>query len=1028
MNTNLHLAPVILWMAVLLGARPLGARAERPTVEQQAAAWLGDVRLPAKNYVEDGSFEYGERWAWFEHKTGGVESGTAATGKNAFHMVGNDPHRHFYYHQYDVPLETGKTYTLSAMLKTRGLSKARCEHGVLFLCNYGWEADSINLPAPQATMGWTRVSKTFVAPPTKSRADGKPSYTLTIYWPPKSVGEFWLDDIQIEQGDSSTAFSEVYVGDGIKALEQLKRLVAQIFATQASLGEFPTSDLTRSLAQEVAAILAEAAAVRDDLKRLDKLPNAARQALPKRVEAAAIRLAHVRTVVWTCSAYTPLRDVALPKARPDKLEIAITCLKGEHRDFGLNVANLTPNGYPSRLIPSALHNESLAWWVSPDRWMTGYSAPRMRGFSKPTETFTDALPELDGGGIFYVEPAGISQAIVSIDTRELLPGQYTGTIGVASLIDPANRQEIAIKLRVLPQSLLPLTKVDIVECFGHTPYAWEAMMQLGVNTFDLEASWMDLEFNDDGSLKRSDFSRIDENIRQALARVPDARFVTFSGQGIFEFLERRYSWKVQEPRFQRAFKAWIKTLADHLAALRVAPARLIVETYDEPGEGDFAAGTLMAQWIRQVHPAIQTQYYVTGIERDEGWKRNALAHTIVGPIVGSCTPENMQFLKSLGKKLWLYDCQADGESFNPTAYYRLMPWTCRKYGVAGWGHFSWFNSAHGFQRGYRPWDGVETQNLVYPAADGRGMVISRRFLAERAGQEDYQVLDALEAAMTAAAKKPAVVEANRKYIEQVYDRALSLSPRERGYQTHITPGTSAELLDQIRQEIVARIATLLPPPDELAVTLDARNILSVHTPGAGTLRVRYLVGGKLPWHSQQRPVGAGDTKLALETTGEINRCLVDFTDRAGRVSAGTPLIIPRIGVDSTSPSYSPRTLNDGLRVAAVKFEPEAAWISAPTAVEHWVQMDLGPPRSVSQVALFWMTLTGLPQKTMVQYADEAGAWKPVSATPIFRPATGAVEIVRFSPVTTSRLRVLQAPNGGGNGGPSLMGLSEVEVR
>jgi hypothetical protein len=1028
MNTNLQVAPVILWTAICLGGHPLGARAERPTVEQQAVAWLGEVRLPTKNYVQDGSFEFGQRWVWFEHKTGGVENGTAATGKNAFHMIGNDPNRHFYFHQYDVPLETGKTYTLSAMLKTNGLSKARCEHGVLFLCNYGWEADSISLPAPQTTMGWTRVSKTFVAPRTKPRADGKPTYTLTIYWPPKSEGEFWLDDIQIEEGDIPTAFSDAYVGDGIKALEQLKRLAAQIFATQESLGEFQPSDLIQTLTQEVAAILGQAEALRDDIKQMDKLSKSAREALVNRVEAVSIRLAKVRTVVWSGSAYTPLKDVAMPKARPKKLEIAITCLKGEHRDFAVNVANLTPKGYPSRLIVSDLHNESLAWWVSPDRWMTGYSAPRMRGFSKPAEVFTDALPELDRGGIFYVEPAGISQAIISIDTSTLLPGQYTATISVASLVDAANRQEIAIKVHVLGQALLPLTKVDIVECFGHTPYAWEAMMQLGVNTFDLEASWMDVEFNDDGSLNRSEFSRIDENIRHALAHVPDARFVTFSGQGIFEFLERRYGWKVQEPRFKKAFKAWIRALVDHLGTLKVASSRMVIETYDEPGEGDFAAGTRMAQWIRQVDPAIQTQYYVTGIGRDKGWRNNALAHTIVGPIVSSCTPENMQFLKSLGRKLWVYDCQADGESFNPTAYYRLMPWTCRKYGVTGWGHFSWFNSAHGFGRGYRPWDGVETQNLVYPALDGRGMVISRRFLAQRAGQEDYQLLDALDTAMAKARKEPASIETNRKYLEEVYDRALSLSPRDRGYQTHIKSGTSADLLDRIRQDVVERIETLLPAPRELAMTLDATNTLSVHMPDTGTLRVRYLVNGKLPWQAQQRQVVAGDTKLALETMGEVNRCLVDFTDQAGRVSAGTPLVIPRIRVDSTSLPYSPRSLNDGLRVAAVKFEPDAAWISAPTAVEHWVEMNLGRSRSVSQVTLFWMTFTGLPQKTMVQYADEAGTWKPVSATPVFRPAAGAMEIIRFSPVTTSKLRVLQAPNGGGNGGPSLMGLSEVEAR
>ncbi len=186
--------------------------------------------------------------------------------------------------------------------------------------------------------------------------------------------------------------------------------------------------------------------------------------------------------------------------------------------------------------------------------------------------------------------------------------------------------------------------------------------------------------------------------------------------------------------------------------------------------------------------------------------------------------------------------------------------------------------------------------------------------------------------------------------------------------------------------------------------------------------------GKLPWRAEQRQVPAGDTQLVLATTGEVNRCLVDFTDRAGRVLAGTPLIIPQIRVDSTSPSYSPRPLNDGLRLAAVKFEPDAAWISAPTATEHWVELDLGRSRSVSQVTLFWMTMTGLPQKTMVQYADEVGNWRPVSATPTSRPAAGAVDNDPIFARDDQQAPRPTGPHGGGLGGPSLMGLSEVETR
>ena len=118
---------------------------------------------------------------------------------------------------------------------------------------------------------------------------------------------------------------------------------------------------------------------------------------------------------------------------------------------------------------------------------------------------------------------------------------------------------------------------------------------------------------------------------------------------------------------------------------------------------------------------------------------------------------------------------------------------------------------------------------------------------------------------------------------------------------------------------------------------------------------------------------------------------------------------------------------DGIRIAAAKFEPGLAWVSSGEAVEHWVEIDVGQPRQLAQVSLWWMTFTGLPARTQVCWLD-GDAWKPVSATPDWRPAAAAVEHLRFEPVLTRRLRVRQAPGGGGRGGPNLMGLSEVEVR
>ncbi|MFA5864082.1 MAG: discoidin domain-containing protein [Phycisphaerae bacterium] len=1022
MNRYIRRLKAVFGMMVFLGCFSSEIQGAKQTPQQQTQTWLGQISLPGKNYIQDGSFEYGERWMWFMHKAGGLDDKVVYSGKFSFRMGENDPTKYFYYHQYNVPLQTGKTYTLSAMIKTDNVTVWPSDGtpGVIFLTNHSW-TKSVALKPAQATTDWTRISKTFVAMPTQPRNDGKPNYTLTIYWPPNNNGRVWFDEIQIEEGDKATAFTDVYVGDALTALEKLQDLILQIFATQEALANFPSSPLITSASTELETTLTQAGKVRDDLKRFAALSKSDREELSKRIDTLASRLAGVRTVMWMGPAHITLNEVKMPASRSEKLDITLTCLKGEHRDIALNIANLTSTGYPARLAVSELYNEARAERILPPQWIKLYSVPAMRGFSKPGEVFTDALPELGKGQIIQVNPATISQAVLSIDTTGLLPGEYTGSITVISMVDAAGKTQIPIKVKVLPVAILPLDKIDIAECYGHEEYAWDAMVELGVNAFDIASACIDSEFNDDGSIKYIDFTRVDQIIRRALTDVPEARFHCISGQGIFSHLTYRQGWKWTEPRFKIAFKAWVKALADQLAALNVGPSRLIIETYDEPGEGDYPTGTSMANWIREVNPAIRSWFYATGIPQDEGWKKNALAHDIIGPGVGLCTPSNMAFAKTLGRQLWVYDCQADGESFEPIAYYRLMPWTCRKYGITGWGHFSWFSSSHGFGRGYRPWQGVETQNLVYPGPGNEGYVISRRFLAIRAGHEDYQVLDALERTMADA----------KKFLEESYDQALSLSPRESSYQTHLAKGASPDLLDQLRSKAVTMIESVLSSPNELDSTLteqDNKTTLSVTVPQDGKITVRYLVDGQLPWRVRSQKVSAGKIEIPLTGTGEVNRCLVSLTCKSGQVRVGLPLIIPRISVDITHKNYTPRPLNDGLRVESVKFEERVAWISGPTAVEHWVQMDLGQPRQVSQVNLFWMTHTGLPQKTMIQYADETGTWKPVSATPDFRAAEAPVEQIKFTPVTTGKLRILMAPNGGGKGAPVLMGLSEVEVR
>ncbi len=107
------------------------------------------VPLPAKNYVVNGGFERGEEgWSHFVHQQGGIDHDVFSAGDASFRMDGIHPDRHFYFWQYNVPLETGKTYTLSARMRSEALAPAALKFGVLLATNHGW-TESAALSPPR---------------------------------------------------------------------------------------------------------------------------------------------------------------------------------------------------------------------------------------------------------------------------------------------------------------------------------------------------------------------------------------------------------------------------------------------------------------------------------------------------------------------------------------------------------------------------------------------------------------------------------------------------------------------------------------------------------------------------------------------------------------------------------------------------------------------------------------------------------------------------------------------------------------
>ena len=100
------------------------------------------------------------------------------------------------------------------------------------------------------------------------------------------------------------------------------------------------------------------------------------------------------------------------------------------------------------------------------------------------------------------------------------------------------------------------------------------------------------------------------------------------------------------------------------------------------------------------------------------------------------------------------------------------------------------------------------------------------------------------------------------------------------------------------------------------------------------------------------------------------------------------------------------------------------WLSAANNQPHWVKLEWEKPRRISEVTLFWMSRNGLPLQRGIETLQD-GVWKQTVPP---QPAGSAVETIRFAPVEATGVKIMIPAGKGSRHLPSMVGLSEVEIR
>lgn len=143
-----------------------------------------------------------------------------------------------------------------------------------------------------------------------------------------------------------------------------------------------------------------------------------------------------------------------------------------------------------------------------------------------------------------------------------------------------------------------------------------------------------------------------------------------------------------------------------------------------------------------------------------------------------------------------------------------------------------------------------------------------------------------------------------------------------------------------------------------------------------------------------------------------------------------------VSVDSTFPGYSTQVLTDGEWIAPGEEitddvgSPDRlgnygnTWVSAAKPGEHWVRLDWPGQVSVGRVEIWWSQEQWYPKAFRVEYLSDQ-SWVPVLDARTWLAPTERRSELRFEPVQTDALRVIQHGLGGPERG--LMAMQELRV-
>ncbi len=492
--------------------------------------------------------------------------------------------------------------------------------------------------------------------------------------------------------------------------------------------------------------------------------------------------------------------------------VTVEAFRGEVESAAVNVFNATGETKTLRVEVQPVQRENgkqTVAWRDVVTLREAVSVPTMT-----TERSADPLPRLSQGYTIAVPPWAARQLWMTVRTDKLKPGTWTTKARLRLLAFTPTELAVPLTIRIHDQSLPDHQPLRLCH-WGYVSRsvlkdqpdaALADQLDHGTNVF-VSVFSPKATFNDKGEL----VGEIDYAAHDAFVR-------RHAPHGIILF----HSWPIKGPAkpftpvWEKAAVAYIRAWVKHLADMGVGYDGFAFYPVDEPGlrEGLVDLYIHYAKVARKADPKIQMYTDPVGGASMGDLKAMAPYVDIWCPnrrgYMMGVGADKLEFIKSTGETLWMYECEGSAKLQSPLAYYRAQAWLAWHHGLTGIGFWN-------YCVGPEPWYEKGEYTMIYP---GDGVVTSKRWEAVRDGIEDYGMLWRLRQAADVAAKAGKHAETVARARKLLAEQAAVIAAYCGGDEDNTLPGVDGmpgqrvvadqrwKTIRQVRREIASLLGDL----------------------------------------------------------------------------------------------------------------------------------------------------------------------------------------------------------------------------